>query len=131
MRHYVTSNSDARVLLGGKLRGYRGSIPGVIEEAILAVTATQPLCVAGGFGGAATAANALDPDQTTWHPPDLPEGADECAEALPQLVAAAAAHPLVADGLSQVERRQLGATHRPGDIASLVVNGLGRLATRN
>lgn len=132
MRRYVTNHSDARVLVGGKLLNYEGTVPGVIEEAILAIAAAQPLYVAGGFGGAAGACvDALDSEQRSWHPSDLPEGATEQAPALVRLISAVEEHPLVDDGLSASERRQLGVTHRPGDIASLVVKGLGRLSVRS
>ena len=131
MRHYVTSISDARVLVGGKLRNYQGSLPGVMEEATIAIAAGQPVYVAGGFGGAAAAiADALYPVDAMWHPPDLPEGVDELTTAIAAIAAAVAAHPLADDGLTATERAQLGATHRPGDISSLVVKGLGRLASR-
>lgn len=44
---------DARVVVGGKLTGYSGFMPGILEEAALALEAEVPLFVFGGFGGAA------------------------------------------------------------------------------
>ena len=40
MRRHITSRCDARVLVGGRLRGFQGSMPGVIEEALMSVRAS-------------------------------------------------------------------------------------------
>jgi hypothetical protein len=53
MRQVIVENTDARIVLGGKLRGFSGLLPGIVEETLLALRAGQPLYVAGGFGGAA------------------------------------------------------------------------------
>ena len=48
-------------------------MPGVIEETITAVEASQPLYVASGFGGAAAlAAQALEIDDLGWAPDGFP-----------------------------------------------------------
>ena len=44
---------SARVILGGKTRGYFGFVPGIFEEALLAMEKKLPLYIFGGFGGAA------------------------------------------------------------------------------
>jgi len=46
---------SARIVLGGKTQGYSGFMPGVFEEALLALEHGIPLYVLGGFGGAAEA----------------------------------------------------------------------------
>lgn len=51
MRNVVTSMSDARVVLGGRVEGFKGTMPGVAEEALAALRAGQPLFLLGGFGG--------------------------------------------------------------------------------
>ena len=43
---------DARIVLGGKVEGYRGFIPGIFEEALLSLEKRRPLYLLGGFGGA-------------------------------------------------------------------------------
>ncbi len=43
----------ARIILGGKVEGFSGFIPGIFEEALLALEHKVPLYVLGGFGGAA------------------------------------------------------------------------------
>jgi hypothetical protein len=51
MRRVMTANSDARILLGGPVEGYRGAMPGIAEEASLAIAKQQPTMLLGGFGG--------------------------------------------------------------------------------
>ena len=43
----------ARVILGGKVQGYRGFLPGIFEEALVTLESGAPLYLLGGFGGAA------------------------------------------------------------------------------
>lgn len=53
MRGVVTARSDARVVLGGRVEGFKGKMPGIAEEALAALRAGQPLFLLGGFGGCA------------------------------------------------------------------------------
>lgn len=53
MRNLVTSVSDARVVLGGKVADFHGRMPGVAEESLATLRANQPLFLLGGFGGCA------------------------------------------------------------------------------
>ena len=53
MREFQRSSTDARVLLGGQVADYRGRMPGVAEEALVSLRASQPLFLIGGFGGCA------------------------------------------------------------------------------
>lgn len=43
----------ARVMLGGKVQGFSGFLPGLFEEALVTLESQRPLYVLGGFGGAA------------------------------------------------------------------------------
>lgn len=52
MRIRMANESDARILLGGKQKGYLGYIPGIIEEAYQSLKAGKPIYLIGGFGGA-------------------------------------------------------------------------------
>jgi hypothetical protein len=126
MRKQVSELTDARIILGGKLTGFKGIEPGVIEEARLTVQAGKALYVAGGYGGAASAvAQTLEFDRFEWAPPSFPVGADtyQVQSALSSLQTAyAAAEP--ADGLSEEQRRVLAISHRPANIATAVVLGL-------
>ena len=58
MRTRMNRDIDARVLVGGRLSGQAGLLPGVVEEAALSVEAALPLFVIGGFGGAASLVGA-------------------------------------------------------------------------
>jgi hypothetical protein len=61
MRETITRNTDARIVLGGKLIGFAGLLPGIVEEVLFAIRKKQPLFIAGGFGGAAhLVASAID-----------------------------------------------------------------------
>jgi hypothetical protein len=131
LRRHITARIDARVVVGGQLSGHQGAMPGVLEEALLSLQDGQPVYVAAGFGGAAAAvAHALGRDVPDWAPSDFPSGADRASVGLRHLTDVAS-HALPAeDGLEDAERRQLAVTHRPGDIAALVVVGLARLHRR-
>lgn len=130
LRKHMTAIADARIVVGGRLTGYTGSAPGVVEEAVLAADAGQPVYAAGGFGGAALAvARALGADPERWAPSGLPVGADNdgARRALDALATTIAARDAAPDGLDDDQRSALAATHRPGDIASLAVLGLSRV----
>jgi hypothetical protein len=53
MRHTMEKAVAGRVLIGGQVSGYRGTMPGVIEEAQNTLDAGHLLVALGGFGGAA------------------------------------------------------------------------------
>ena len=132
MRRYMQRHTSARVLLGGKRSGFQGEIPGLMEEALLAVEAEQPIYLAGGFGGVtADIVSALGVDDGSWLPPDADAGPRDprWEDGYARLAAhAALPHwPGLGNGLDDDENRRLAATHRPSDIAALVSLGLGRL----
>jgi hypothetical protein len=125
MRQHMTHRCEARVLVGGRLRGFQGSMPGIIEEAIMSIKEAKPVYTAGGFGGAAAAvAAALGHGDQTWFPPNYPEGAEDHVALLSDVSKMGQNATPAVDGLSSAERRQLAMSHRPGDISSLVVTGL-------
>ena len=51
MRRVMNAEIDARVLLGGQVTGYKGKMPGLLEEAVMAIETGKPLYLIGGFGG--------------------------------------------------------------------------------
>lgn len=53
MRKAMLGCTAARVVLGGRVEGYSGAMPGIAEETRLALEAGQPLYLLGGFGGCA------------------------------------------------------------------------------
>lgn len=129
LRRHMADNIDSRILVGGKLRGFLGAMPGVVEEAILAIERRQPIYLAGGFGGATAAvARRLDAGPLGWMPPGLPDGEDDpsvqAALAELEAVASSTDWSLSNDGLTTERRELLYASHRPGEIASLCVGGI-------
>lgn len=53
MRMTMLNKTRARILLGGRVAGYKGKMPGIAEEALISMRADQPAFILGGFGGAA------------------------------------------------------------------------------
>lgn len=51
MRLKMRDLSSARIVLGGRTQDYKGRMPGVAEEALIALEGQQPLFLLGGFGG--------------------------------------------------------------------------------
>lgn len=128
MRELVTQMTDARMLVGGKLRGYQGELPGVVEEALASLRARRPLYVAAGFGGAACAV-ARWLGQATFEdwPEDVPEGWRDDALAGAAVQIAELASGRAETGLGEDELTRLSVTHRAGDIASLLTTGTARI----
>ena len=51
MRTVISEKIHARVVLGGRVTGYKGAMPGIAEETYLSLRASQPIFLLGGFGG--------------------------------------------------------------------------------
>jgi len=51
MRNIMITDCDVRICAGGKQKGYKGKLPGVLEEIIIALNKEKPLFLLGGFGG--------------------------------------------------------------------------------
>ncbi len=51
MRMSSIEKSNSRICAGGKLSGYSGKMPGVLEEIMIALEKEKPLYLLGGFGG--------------------------------------------------------------------------------
>ena len=54
MRKEMESQINARIILGGRVTGFKGYMPGLYEEAINAAEAKHPIYLLGGFGGASS-----------------------------------------------------------------------------
>jgi SLOG cluster2 len=55
MRQQMTTETQARIVIGGKLFGFSGIYPGVVEEAWFSLISKRPLYLVGFLGGAARA----------------------------------------------------------------------------
>ena len=53
MRSIMRKETQARIVLGGRVAGYKGRMPGIAEETLLSLRARQPVFLLGGFGGCA------------------------------------------------------------------------------
>ncbi|WP_239077323.1 TIR domain-containing protein [Geobacter sp. SVR] len=51
MRLKSIDSSHARICVGGKLFGYNGKMPGVLEEILIAIDKNKPIYLMGAFGG--------------------------------------------------------------------------------
>ncbi len=51
MRRAMLTQTSARIVLGGRVDKYKGSMPGIAEEALISLKGGQPLYLIGGFGG--------------------------------------------------------------------------------
>jgi len=148
MREAMNAAIQARVVVGGKVVGFSGRYPGIVEEALLALRAGRPLFVLGAFGGAAeVCARALRGEPT----PELDRAYQEAhapghAAMLRLHDAAAAAHGFdpvdyaavrallagkgpagLGNGLDGDENLRLMATADVEEAIALVLQGLARL----
>jgi SLOG cluster2 len=124
-RETLISMSSARILVGGRREGFAGRMPGVAEEAVLSISAGQPVFLAGGFGGVAAdlvAALGLDPEGAL-----AGSRADAPGEPTDVRVVPPAHWRVEENGLSENENHRLAVSHRPAEIASLILTGLRRL----
>lgn len=124
MRKHVSNTSDARLLVGGKLSGYLGNGPGVIEEARLSTEAGKLNLIAGGYGGAAAALLRVSAPGLRGDLLDLdnfPAGVDEISDHLEEFLAAVsnAGGPNVDQTTGA--GRTLALSHRPADLATASV----------
>ncbi|MHC0055533.1 hypothetical protein [Actibacterium sp. D379-3] len=131
LRAYMTANTDARIVIGGKREGFQGAMPGIFEEVLFALERRQPLYLAGGFGGATLdVIRKLRPAFAEWFPPvqSQPNPDERVVNGLERIgeVAAAASWDGYENGLSDDENRLLAASYRPSEIAALVGKGMGQ-----
>ena len=122
MRKLMCTRTEARIVLGGKLEGYKGAMPGVAEEALLAIGAKQPVFLVGGFGGCARAisealglADGWAGSCDKWPGRELFEGRTEAD---------------LNNGLTSDENRQLALTPHIDQAITLVMTGLHRRGRR-
>ncbi|WP_375381073.1 hypothetical protein [uncultured Sphingomonas sp.] len=119
MRAVLTRVSDARVVLGGRTEGYKGRMPGIAEEALTALEASQPLYLLGGFGGCArdiAVEMALLPGPrigAAWAERQAFQKFNEAS---------------LRNGLTAVENATLAKTVHVDEAVALILRGLLRLA---
>lgn len=134
LRRNLPNLCDARLAISGKILpisetnpdGYRGAMPGIIEESLYTLRAGKPLYVAGGFGGAgslisdiingtSTHANKSFLARRTYN--NFNNVLKEIRDLYnPKLT-----------GLSEYDIRRLATTQRPYEVAELLLKGLSFL----
>lgn len=136
LRSYMTDNTDARIIIGGKRTGFQGRMPGIFEEVLFSIKRCQPLYLAGGFGGATLdVIRALRPVDAEWLPlvqgPAVPD--ERVIKGLEKIeeVATNAKWDGYENGLNEEENSLLAASYRPSEIAALVGKGLGNLLAKD
>jgi hypothetical protein len=144
MRTAMQEGTSARIAMGGRLKGYQGLWPGVLEEGVIALRAGQPLYLLGLFGGAARLLiDALRGEQreelTSAWLSALP-GSDELrygygrrghAVQTPEDMSselkqrgAAGLSAVLNNGLSEDENAELVSSDDPQRIVALILGGL-------
>lgn len=143
MREVMTNAIDARLVLGGRVSGQVGLIPGVLEEATLAVEVGRPLYVAGGFGGCgrvvvAALEGAVPPELTLDHQLERTPRYGELLDAarsrriVPDFEAivrrlASTGMGRLRNGLDEADNHRLAHTDDTEEVTTLVLRGLHRL----
>jgi hypothetical protein len=148
MREKMTGDSFARVVMGGKVEGYKGRYAGLIEEPLLSMRAIKPLYLIGSLGGSARLVIDLleqrdRPEMTTATACSNVPGYDDLAqfyaqqgrefhkreELAAEIKAFGAKGPAAAlqNGLNDDENRELFTCVEPRRIAELILTGLSRL----
>jgi len=119
MRKVVLSETQARVVLGGRTEKYKGRMPGIAEESFLALQAKQPLFLLGGFGGC-----TRDIAETLRLVPDIdrPQSEWPNREAFKAFTDAD-----LNNGLTQTENATLAVTPHVDQAIALILRGLLRL----
>lgn len=150
MRKRQTDESSARVIVGGRLgpqgEGYKGRMPGVLEEALLSMQAEKPLFLVGALGGCARlAVDALEGvprDELTWtYQSAVPYSEEVRAlyeeraqrwDGYDEIVAFFRAHGLAGlkNGLTVEENRELAHTRSAERIVELIIAGLRNVYPR-
>lgn len=131
LRYYMAEHTHGRVFVGGRREGFKGEMPGLLEEAILSLEQEQPIYLAGGLGGITyDIAKALDVNTGDWFPGlgNTSQVDERVVKGMVRLTETARATKgrSLDNGLTTEENQQLAACHRPSEIAALISLGLGR-----
>jgi hypothetical protein len=146
MRERQTSEVAARIIVGGRIgpsgSGYRGRMPGVLEEALLSIRADRPVYLVGAFGGCARlvidALEGMSRPELSWdHQRAVPhsdelrklyQDRDQTWDDYDAIAAELKRRSLAGlkNGLTLEENRELATTRSAERIIELVLSGLQR-----
>lgn len=141
MREQMVNDINARIVLGGQIRGYAGGLPGLAEEVLLALRRSQPVFLLGGMGGCAQviidAIEGRHPNELTAEYQAESKGYGEFLDYLKLRPGAISVdYPAMVNelqqagvaglnnGLSETENRELFATTHIPIMVTLVLKGL-------
>lgn len=143
MRKAMIVDCDFRISAGGRLTGYKGWMPGVLEEIVLALEMAKPIFLIGGFGGVTRsvcrliAGKAVPEELTfTWQLNRNPGLADMFRfansrgveyEALYQQALSIVMNAELGNGLTHEENERLFDTPFADEVIHLVLKGIGQL----
>lgn len=144
MREESIASSTVRICAGGKRLGYKGKMPGVLEEILLTLAEGKPIFLLGGFGGVVAdvceviiGSNVPDALSEQWQQlhnsgyADLQDiarskgQAADYSEAVGTLQATDISSLANLSGLSEQEYRRLMATPFVDECFYLILKGLG------
>jgi hypothetical protein len=125
MRRRMTEECAARVIIGGKVKNYSGTMPGVAEEALQTLASRKALYAVGGFGGCTRdLIHALEEheDQDIW--PERKQ--DEIGRGYNEAIRAFGEHTWegLYNGLSREDNRALAASSNSAVILRYLLRGL-------
>ncbi len=123
MRMKMLRDTDARIVLGGRVAGYQGRMPGVAEECLISLQHHKPLYVLGGFGGC-----ARDIAQAMRLAERVTGSSPRSWERLDEFMRYAGDVGVLSNGLDTSENRTLAQTPYIHEAIALVLCGLSRLA---
>lgn len=144
MRERQTGEVAARVVVGGRLGpagdGYRGRMPGVLEETLVAIRARRPLYLVGAFGGCARlvfdALEGRSRPELQWDHQRVAPYSEELRTVYQQRGQAWDEYDAIAaelkasgiaglrNGLTEDENRELASTRSAERIVELVLRGI-------
>lgn len=141
MRDAMLDGCDIRICAGGRKTGYKGKMPGILEETELAVQKGKPLYLLGGFGGVTQSICRLmeygDVEeclQTDWQAGQNLQYAEMLAEYSArgetvnyEQTIAVIRNADLKNGLTPEENRLLFHTVYEGEAIRLILKGLERL----
>lgn len=142
MRKAMIAGCDFRICAGGRLTGYKGWMPGVLEEIVVAIEMGKPIFLIGGFGGVTRSVCRLITDQEVpeeltfaWQASsnsglaDMMNFAASRGVDYKQLYQRALEMVMNADlrnGLTADENARLSETPFADEVVHLILKGIGR-----
>ncbi len=142
MRKAMIGGCDFRISAGGRLMGYKGWMPGVLEEVVLAIKMAKPIFLIGGFGGVTRSIcrlieEKLVPEELTfaWQLKNNPGLEDMMTFAASrgidyeeryQQALKIVMNTELQNGLNQVDNAKLFETPFTDEVIHLILKGLGQ-----